>query len=737
MILRKQLLLAAAVFMCTGPGIAAQAVAEGKPRLVLVLSGGGARGAAHIGVLKVLEENHIVPDMVVGTSMGSIVGGLYAAGWSPDEIEALLKSVDWNQVFSDGVVRADKSYRRKQDDRPQMIASKIRFKGAKPYIPPGVLGGQSLELLLRSLEIQSTSQSDFDRLPIPYRAVAMDIGTGEAVVIGDGSLATAMRASMSIPGAFPPVDYEGKKLVDGGAAANLPVGIAQSLGATHVIAVDISSPLTTEGEAFTDFLKVFSHLNSILTVANRVQDTARLRDGDVLIRPELGDITFLAFDRASEAVAIGESAARAKVEALRAFAADDTTWRAFESRHHTRPEAETVIDRVRVENTSRIADEVIRQALTLPVGQKANDELLRPALLKLYNLDYFGVIRTRLETLPDGTRELVIDTPPPPYGRSRLQFGLSFAGDMRGDSQYAVSVRHQLLAANRLGGEWENVLQFGNTGVVQSSFYQPLDYGMKWFVQPLVGYRRDRQNLWVDGTAIAQYRTSRAEGRLDAGRVLGAWGELRAGVYFADARFENQIGLSGFPDLNEHRGAAEVNFRVDTEAARVFPRDGETLLLRYTKSAESLGSDEAFEQVYARGAYALSFGENTVRPQLEYGENLREVHSVFSLFPLGGLMHMSGLATNELLGEKVAFGELNYYRRLKKLDMAGIHVRVYVGATLEAGNVYDRDEPVTADSLKTGWSAFLGADTPIGPAYVAYGRSDGKSRIYMVIGDRF
>jgi NTE family protein len=725
------------MFLATPPTAAVAQQAAAAPRLALVLSGGGARGAAHIGVLRVLEAQHIVPDLVVGTSMGSIVGGLYAAGWSPDEIETLLKSVNWNQVFSDGVTREEKSFRRKQDDRPQMIASKIRFKGMKPYIPPGVLGGQSLELLLRALEIQSTGESDFDRLPIPYRAVAMDIGTGEAVVIGAGSLATAMRASMSIPGAFPPVDYNGRKLVDGGAAANLPVGIAQSLGATHVIAVDITSPLTTEGEEFSDFFKVFSHLNSILTVANRVQDTARLREGDVLIRPELGDITFLAFDRAAEAVAIGESAAQAEVEALRSFAADDATWRAFRSRHHTRPDAETVIDRIRVENTSRVADQVIREALTLPVGQKANDELLRPALLKLYNLDYFGVIRTGLEIAPDGSRELVIDTPPPPYGRSRMQFGLSFAGDMRGDSQYAVSVRHQLLAANRLGGEWENVLQFGNTGVIQSSFYQPLDYGMKWFVQPLVGYRRDRQDLWVDGKAIAEYRASRLEGRVDAGRVLGSWGDLRAGVYFADARFENQVGLSGFPDLNEDRGAAEVNFRVDTESARVFPRAGETLLLRYTKSARSLGSDERFEQVYGCGAYAFSFGENTVRPQLEYGENLTEVHSVFSLFPLGGLMHMSGLATNELLGEKVAFGEINYYRRLKKLDMAGIHVRVYVGATLEAGNVYDRDEPVTADSLKTGWSAFVGADTPIGPAYVAYGSTDGRSRVYLVIGDRF
>jgi NTE family protein len=723
--------------LLAAPGSLAAGQAAPGPRLVLVLSGGGARGAAHIGVLKVLEEQHIVPDMVVGTSMGSIVGGLYAAGWSPDEIENLLKSVNWNQVFSDGVEREDKSFRRKQDDRPQLIPSWLSFKGFKPYLPPGVLGGQSLELLLRSLDIQSTGERDFDRLPIPYRAVAMDIGTGEAVVIDHGLLATAMRASMSIPGAFPPVDLDGRKLVDGGAAANLPVGIAQKLGAAHVIAVDITSPLTTEGEQFNDFFKVFSHLNSILTVANRVQDTARLREGDVLIRPELGDITFLAFDRAAEAVAIGERAAREKLAELQPFRADDATWRAFEARHHTRPESETVIDRIRVENTSRVSDEVVREALTLRPGQKADDAVLRPALLKLYNLDYFGVIRDRLDTLPDGTRELVVETPPPPYGRARMQFGLAFGGDLRRDAQYAIAIRHQLLAVNRLGGEWENVVQFGDRAVAQTSFYQPLDASMRWFVEPVAGYHRDRQSLYVDGDAVTEYRASRFEGSLEAGRVLGSWGDLRAGAYVQATSYENVVGVSEFPDVDERLAAAEVRFRVDTVSERVFPRNGVELVARFTKSARSMGSDEAFEQVYARGAWALSFGENTIRPQLEYGENLRDTASVFTLFPLGGLGHLSGRAANEFLGEKVAFSAVSYYRRLKKLDMAGIRVRVYVGTSLEAGNVYDRHDPLTLSSLQGAWSAFLGADTPIGPAYLAYGSSDGKRRVYIAIGDRF
>jgi NTE family protein len=729
--------LALVLLYVTARAVGAATQPAPAPRLVLVLSGGGARGAAHVGVLKVLEELHVVPDMVVGTSMGSIVGGLYAAGWSPDDIEKLLESVDWNAVFSDTITRADRSFRRKQDDRPQMIPAKLRFRKFKPYLPPGVLGGQNLELFLRSLEIQSSGERDFDRLPIRYRAVATDIATGEVVVIGRGSLATAMRASMSIPGALPPVELDGRRLVDGGASANLPVGIAQELGATHIIAIDISSPLKPAGEELNDFISVLDRLYNIMTVSNRVIDSGRLRGGDVLIRPELGDISFVDFQRTAEAVGVGEKAAREKGDILRTYAGDEAAWVAFVAGRHPRPLAGALIDRIRLENSSPVADELIRRVLALAPGQSADDATLRPALLRLFSLDYLGLIKDRLETLPDGSRELVITTPPPRYGRNRLQLGISLAGDFQGDSQYAIVLRHQLLAANQRGGEWQNGLQFGEAGVLESGFYQPLDYGMRWFVHPQAGLYRETQRLWADGRAVAEYRMSRAVVRLDAGRVLGSWGELRVGAYFSGYRGENRLGASVFPDLSEHRAAAEASFRIDSLSSRAFPRDGADLKLRYTRSTRALGSDSDFEQVHGRGSFALTAGENTLRPELEYGDSRGDAGSVFSLFQLGGLSHLAGLGASELLGEKVAFAQLAGYRRLKKLDLGGLHVRVFAGVSVEAGNVYGHHDPITGSSLRTGWSAFLGADTPIGPAYIAYGDTGGRSRVYVTIGDRY
>jgi NTE family protein len=246
---RAVIALVAAASLVTTPAVGEQdEAAVPRPKVVLVLSGGGARGAAHIGVLKVLEDYHVRVDMIVGTSMGAIVGGLYAAGWSVDEIESKVGTIDWGAVFVDRLPRQAKSFRRKEEDSRFLVPLKMRFKNWKPYLPPALLGGQSMELLFQGLELEATGERDFDRFPIPYRAVAADLSTGEAVVIGEGSLANAMRASMALPGILPPVEIDGRPLADGGVAANFPLRIAKGLGAEVVVGVDITSPMRGKAE---------------------------------------------------------------------------------------------------------------------------------------------------------------------------------------------------------------------------------------------------------------------------------------------------------------------------------------------------------------------------------------------------------------------------------------------------------------------------------------------------------
>jgi len=740
MIRRRWSLAAVVLAMLTTTIAGAQIPAE-RPgtdeKLVLVLSGGGARGAAHIGVLKVLEELHIAPDLIVGTSMGSIIGGLYATGWSPEEIEELMASMDWNAVFSDKVPRSELSFRRKQDDRPILIQARLHFKGFKPYLPAGILGGQRLELLMDALQTESASAKHLDDLNIPFRAVAADIASGQAVVIDNTTLATAMRASMSIPGAFAPVELDGRKLVDGGSVANLPVGIAKQLGGTSVIAVDISSPLIADEDELDSFFSVFNQLNSLLTVGNRDRDVALLDDNDVLVQPDLEGISFVGFDHALEAVGIGEATAREMADTLARFATkDDKEWNEYITRQRRRPREPMTIDRVRIDNTSPVSDAIVRRSLSLKPPETYEPKSLLEDLMQLHSLRYFGIIDYRIEG-DDGDRELVITTPPRPSGRGSVQVGFGFSDDFDGGIGYSLSARHQLLAVNRLGGEWQNVLQFGTVGLFESQFYQPLDGAMHWFVEPSVGVRSELAELWANGNPVVQYQIENLAAGIAAGRVLGRWGELRATAFTGNVRGAPRIGDPSFPSDDERRGGFNLGFRVDNVDQVAFPRHGADAHAYYERSSKALGAENDTDLAAARIGYSISFSRNTLTPYLEYGENFESTLDYLNLFKLGGLGRLSGLGDNELLGEKMVLARLLYYYRLTEFRAAGYSVELYAGASLEAGNVYAREESVTGSSLLTAWSLFVGANTPLGPVFFGYGRTEDRDRFYLSIGDRF
>lgn len=728
--------LASSAPPAAGAGPAEAPPPRPQPRLTLVLSGGGARGAAHIGILKVLEEMRVPVDLIVGTSMGSIVGGLYAAGWSPGEIETLLADTDFSAVLIDRPARDDKSFRRKQDDVEFLIPLKLRFKEWKPYIPRAALGGQRLELLLRTLEIQSTDARDFDDFPIRYRAVAADLVTGEAVILGKGSLAAAMRASMSVAGAFAPEVIDGRPLVDGGAAANLPVGIAQDLGAGPIIAVDITSPLNTERELGSLF-SVLDQLSSFLTVGNRVEDIKRLCPGDVLIRPELGDIAFSDFKRAGEAVDLGEAAARAVAGRLRDFSVGEEEYAAFQARHHRRPLMEVVPEEVRIENTSWVADEVVRRRLHVPAGRPLDPDALRTDILRLHALDYFGTIRQSFDRI-DGRPTLTLRTPLKPYGRNSLQFGVNFRDDFRGNAGYGLAIRHQLLATNRLGGEWQNIGQIGDTSLLSTEFYQPLDAGMNWFVDPGAEVRRESRSLFANGEPVSEYRITTHEVRFDAGRVLGRWGEARMGGFYSRTRAELRIGVPQFPDAEENDGGLRLRFRVDTRDDVVFPQRGLEIDTQLTESMEGFGATNDHRIATIQAVDALSWGRNTFAPGIEMGSLLEGPATPGTLFDLGGLLRLSGLGDGELLGTRYGLATLVYYRELARLNLGTLGPKLYAGASLETGNTYFEGDPVSWDSLRLSGSVFAGARTPLGPCYLGYGMAEGgRRRIYLNIGTRF
>lgn len=707
-----------------------------KPHLALVLSGGGARGAAHIGVLKVLEENHIVPDLIVGTSMGSIVGGLYAAGYSAEEIEDILATIDWDQVFFDSVSRRQRSFRRKQDDQPYVVPLKLRFKGLKPYLPGGLLGGQKLELLMRDLVAHATDERDFDDLPIPFRAVAMDLATSEPVVLGRGHLADAMRASMSIPAAFTPVVIDGRHLVDGGSAANLPVRVAQRLGAERIIAVNISTPSGTEVEGLS-FFGVLTQLTGFLTAGSVTADLEALRDTDLLITPPLGDLSFKDFDRAREAVGIGEAAAREQVAELREFSADEARWNEFRRRHRRDDTTRYPVAEVSLDNTSWVDDRVVQRRLDIPRGQPLDSDELRRQLVELSGLEYFGVIETDLKVEDEQSR-LRITTPKRAYGRGSLQFGLSLRSDFEGDAGYALLARHRVLAVNPRGGEWLNTVQIGDTSVLASEFYQPLDWGMHWFVEPAFDIRRDTLSIWIDGTRAVDYRTDNKDVSVDLGRVLGKWGEVRVGMFRGESTGDPRIALPGFPSFDEQTGGVTGRLSVDTLDLPVFPHAGAQGRALIERNLDAFGADENATFVAVSGYQAIPFGKSTIVPRFDVSADLSGEFTLRSVTKVGGLLRLSGLGENELLGDRGGVFGLLYYYELTGISLGPIGNRVFAGVSLEGGNAYLPDEAIDAPSLLFAGSVFLSAATPLGPAYLAWGWAEpDRQRYYFLIGDRF
>jgi len=636
------------------------------------------------------------------------------------------------------VPRNDLIFRRKQDDRPFLIDARLHLDEDGFYLPPGILSGQSLEILLDTLEAQSRPNRNFNRLPIPFRAVATDIDTGKPVVLDSGSLAHAMRTSMSIPGLFPPVIIDGRTLVDGGSVANLPVGIAQNLGARHVIAIDISSPLTTPESKLKSFWDVYNRLNALLTVGNRRSDVQKIRPGiDVLIRPDLDGISFLEFNRAEETISIAETAVRAASDRLQPLASDPERWKSYLS-HQRHPPSDTIhIDSIRMNGDELLKTSVATKTLHIKPPADIDPENLRRDIMRLFHLRHSGIITFRIEDR-DGLREMVINAPPPPYGRHSFQLGLGLYDDFEGNGRYAFTIRHQMLPANKFDGEWLNLLRLGSNSSFFSEFYQPVDARLKWFVVPSIKLSREHLEIWEDGKDIAAYRIGRYEGRIGGGRVFGNHSEARLSAFVSTASIDLRIGDPLFPSFSEDRGGLEIKYLRDTEDSVMYPRTGGHMSLRLTRTLESMGSDTEQTQFLGTISHAWSFGEFTVAPYFEYGEDADPANSFSDFFFLGGPGRLSGLGKHELYGDRILFARVATYRRLKRIDLAGIQLRMYAGMSLELGNAFYLDEHIKMNNLLYGGTVFLSAATPIGPLYLGWGFTEGgRNRWYLAIGDYF
>lgn len=699
----------------------------------LVLGGGGARGAAHIGVLKVLERERVPICRIAGTSMGAIVGGMYAAGYSPDEIEQILVSIDWQDVLNDDPPREDFPMRRKNDTLRYLMNFRLGVRDGAIQLPRGAIQGQKLLLLLRRLTLHTWQTPDFDHLPIPFRAVAANIVTGEQVVFAEGDLALAIRASMSVPAVFAPIRVDGRLLVDGGIVNNVPVDIAYAMGADRVIVVDVGAPLAAEEDLNSPF-SITMQMLDVLMQQRTAEVLAKMSPDDIKIHPQLGDLGSASFDRSRDAVPLGEAAAEQQLARLEPLSVSPEEYAAFQKGHRRTRFDPPLIAFLEVLKTRSTTAGYVERKLEGFVGEPLDVAELERAIGVAFGLgNYERIAWNPVEREGEtGVEVLPVDKG---WGPNFLAFGLQINDDFGGRNDYQLGIEYTMTGLNSYGGEWRTRGEIGRITGLRSEYFQPYGELGQFFAQPFLEYRAFDQPVRIDDMVQSIYRIRRSALGFDVGYEFGGNSRVYAGVLRGHGNANVSVGGADFEDFSENIGALRLGYIRDTLDDANFPGSGSRGEVRVQSLVDALGASNDGEIAEITWDKALSHGPNRVL----FGTRLHATWGdpgVFDgLAPLGGFTNLSGYHERELLGENAALFRTVYYRRLGDSGQL-FSVPAFVGGSLEAGNVYqDRDDLISLENLIFAGSVFVGIDSPFGPIFLAYGRADtGEGSMYLNFG---
>jgi len=714
--------------------ITLHAAETARPKIGLVLSGGAARGLAHIGVLKALEEQGVRIDAIAGTSMGAVVGGLYASGYSIAELEKLATTLDWQQALSDAPPRKDVPFRRKQDDRDFLVKQKLSFRDDGSLgLPLGVIQGQNLALLLESKLAHAADVRDFDKLPIPFRAVATDITSGEKVIFRRGHLPQVIRASMSIPAVFAPVELDGRLLVDGGMTDNIPLDVVREMGVDMAIVVDIGTPLRNRKQLAT-VVDVLNQSITLMTRRNSEEQLASLRREDILVQPPLSAFGVTDFGRAQDMIDAGYRATRAldpRLAALRQPEGDSNLAVARSPKQRT-----PIITAIKVENDSKVSDDVVRYYIRQPIGEPLDLGRLQTDMGTLYGLDYFDQVQYRVAHKGD-EHTLVISARGRRGGTDYLRLGLNLSDDLRGDSAFNLGASYRVNGINRLGGEWLTRAQIGDDQELYSEFYQPLDVGSRYFIAPYLALGSQNVEAILDNDPVAEYRLERYGFGLNVGRQIGTYGEVRLGAGKAWGNAEVRIGDQDLPKVSFNEGFYELKYSFDTFDNVYFPHSGEDIGLTVRKYDKSLDSDQNYRQWLFNLDKAISSGPNTLVLGGRYGRTLDDAEVVTSSFVFGGARQLSGFRQDSISGQNMSLLRMVYYRRLTPRAYLPLDFPLYLGGSLERGRAWNNDNEFDSGYINAA-SIFLGLETPLGPLNLSYGANDAHEKaVYLNLGHTF
>ncbi len=708
----------------------------GRPKIGLALSGGGARGAAHVGVLKVIEELQIPVDYIAGTSMGAVIGGLYASGMSSEEIEHQFNTINWTTVFDDKPDRPERSQRRKSDDRLYLVEAKIGVNDAGLHIPKSAIEGQKFNFILKSLTLPVAGVTDFDELPIPFRAVAMDIASGDEVVLGKGDLATAIQASMAIPAVFSPIHLDDKILVDGGGANNLPISVVRSMGADIVIAIDISTPLL-EQDDLSDPLAVISQLTGLLTRRNVERQLLTLNENDVLIIPALESVDSMSFNRVAEAIKQGAQATTKQQVRLSTLSLKPKEYEDFKKIQKRGVWQQPIVHFLRIENDSELSEEVIRRHLAIETGQPLNIKAMEKAIATVYGLDLFESVRYDLVT-EEGQTGVRVTAKEKSWGTNSLQSGLELASDSNGDSGFNIAFAYTQQPLGSLNGEWRSAIQIGERPGIITELYQPLDAADRYFIHTGLSWIKSDTRIFKgdgSGRSDAEYDVEHWAFSINIGRNIGNWADIRLGVKQFAGEAYLDVGGAGFEDFDFDDGYFLASAQMDTIDNPDFPRSGYFNRFEWNSAKESLGADKEYEQLKVSLFGVKSWGDNAIIAGLHHGSTLSGEAAISNRFELGGFLQLSGYKVGELSGQHYGLLTLAYQRRIYRSKF----FPTYAGAALQSGNTWENKSNIDIADMISSATLFVGVDTLLGPLYLGYGDAEGSSggTVYLFLGQPF
>jgi len=727
----KRVSLLLLILLVTCPAFAAE-----RPRIGLALSGGGARGFAHIGVLKVLEQLRIPIHAIAGTSMGALAGGTYAAGVPVAEMERRITQVDWGRMFDDDPNRSIWPPRRKQADMRPTWDFTIGYSDGDFKIAKGLVEGQNVELFLTDLVKPSEGIERFDDLPIPFRSVATNLENGQMRVFDRGSLSQALRASMSVPGLFAPLETPEGLYVDGGLVRNLPVDIVRTLDVDVVIAVNLGSSYLDRDQLGT-LLGVASQMIAILTEQN-VEKSLRELDHskDLLIIPMLEGFSSGNFGRATEAIARGEKATRDAAPKLARYSLSEPDYQAWRAERFKPAVAKPKkVDDIRIAGLEHTNPKLFVPLERKYEGKPLDRQALEQDLGTLYGRGDFEQLSYQFGR-EDGRNLLIVDAVEKSWGPGYLSFGIGFMTDYKGDTRFGGRAVYNRTWVNRLGAEWLTELTIGNESNFFTEFYQPIRLDRAGFIAPYLEIGEVPLSLFLEDRRIARFDVLSRQVGLDLGTTFGNKAELRLGTYLKRVRFDLDTGDPFlFQDSKIDESGLRARFLLDTLNSAYIPTAGNRLNLSITNPLGAMGADVEYTRIKARWDGAFSLREHSFVGSMMAGSSLNEEMPYYDQFPLGGFLKLSGYANEQFRGNDMAFASIVYYNRIATLP-SPLGKGLYLGGSLESGKIWNSpgDGILNEEKLRFGSSLFFGADSIIGPFYVGFGLSgEGDTTVYVVL----